>query len=140
MKMVEFDLNGNHVDEEIRIHYLKKPMGADKIFRVYEQSGKFPRLYFKHNYAMLPIAVVDSLDNRYHIRRSVTVGNKERVLDTIFKAMNSDFSNPLATEPMQAMLQERGIGHTSMSVRDVVYLDGNYYICGNIGWRKIFLE
>tara|TARA_R100000742_G_C4273044_1_gene92466 strand:+ start:346 stop:684 length:339 start_codon:yes stop_codon:yes gene_type:complete len=62
-------------------------------------------------------------------------------IDYIFFAMNGFESNPLSvghpTGGLQDWMEEVGIGHTSMSVGDVVSINGTYYACARSGWTQL---
>ena len=61
----------------------------------------------------------------------------DTLLENIFLMMNNYDENPLSNSKMQKWLKENNISHTSMSPGDIVSIDGRYYICDVIGWKKM---
>jgi hypothetical protein len=55
----------------------------------------------------------------------------------IFNGADSRTQNPLANEEGQAKLKRLEVGHTSMSVGDIVQIDDTIYICQNTGWATM---
>ena len=60
-------------------------------------------------------------------------------LEAIFALFNLG-NNPLATPRGQDRIRRLGVGHTSISVGDIVKVDGNYYYCDKVGWKKMRLQ
>ncbi len=62
-------------------------------------------------------------------------------LDYIFMAMNDYITNPLSVGHVagghQDWMEEVGIGHTSMSIGDVVCINGTYLVCSTTGWTQL---
>uniref|UniRef100_A0A6C0C9X1 Uncharacterized protein n=1 Tax=viral metagenome TaxID=1070528 RepID=A0A6C0C9X1_9ZZZZ len=58
-----------------------------------------------------------------------------KFLDDLFAIYNSD-QNPLSTVAMQKYIQEKNT-HTSMSVGDVIYIDGIPYSVSGFGFKKM---
>lgn len=62
-------------------------------------------------------------------------------LDYIFMAFNDHITNPLSVGHIsgghQEWMEEVGIGHTSMSVGDVVCINGTYLACARSGWTQL---
>lgn len=58
-----------------------------------------------------------------------------QICDDMFSLFNNDKNNPLSTNEMQKILEERNIDHTSMSVGDIVQIGKKRYICVNVGWH-----
>lgn len=59
-------------------------------------------------------------------------------LDRIFDLMNGgSSSNPLANEAGQRWIRENGVGHTSMSVGDIICTGKNWYVCLGEGWKEV---
>lgn len=64
----------------------------------------------------------------------------ETVAELVFILLNQA-DNPLGTDENQDWIRENmEHGHTSMSVADIVEIDGSYYYCKNIGFRKIDIQ
>jgi hypothetical protein len=78
----------------------------------------------------------------------------------VFKAFNDNYLNPLSMynttnkvclldsgeavtgEKFQEAMKEGKVscGHTSMSVGDIVSVDGTVYLCQNLGWKQLNKE
>ena len=93
-------------------------------------------------HAQLPFSVCED-SQISHVNRSVisyeTYSTTE-ALNAIFTIMNSYEGNPLSnghsTGGLQSWVCDERV-HTSMSVGDVVELEGTYYLCAPIGWPNI---
>ena len=71
----------------------------------------------------------------------------ESLCDRIFYLLNHYEHNPLAIDfyedqnpKGQNWLKENNVGHTSMSVGDIVVIDGTHYYCASFGWKKLFQD
>jgi hypothetical protein len=60
----------------------------------------------------------------------------ETELDKIFATLNED-ENPMGTPEMQQWIKDNGLKHTSMSVGDIIKSKKGFYVCKNIGWKKL---
>lgn len=72
---------------------------------------------------------------------------EEALCDRIFYLMNHYEHNPLAIDfyedenpKGQNWIKENNLDHTSMSVGDIVVLDGTHYYCASLGWKKLFQD
>jgi len=55
--------------------------------------------------------------------------------EELFKKFNVD--NPLSDKEGQEWIRENQVGHTSMSVGDMIYDGVDYFVCLNRGWAKV---
>jgi len=58
-------------------------------------------------------------------------------LELLFARFNDDRNNPLATVAGQSKIRSLGVGHTSMSVGDVVRVDGKYFMVVDDGFDSL---
>ena len=84
---------------------------------------------------------------------------KDDNLESVFMSFNSDDANPLSytndwnkvcvigdsvgtgKDFQDAMKNKKiKVGHTSMSVGDIVSLNGVNYLCADVGWKKLKKE
>lgn len=88
-----------------------------------EETGVFsmPKKFFEENYEYI---------SRYELQ------SKED-MPSLFSIYNQDHLNPLSTPEGQARIRSSGVRHTSMSVGDIVKIDGKYFIVAPIGWREV---
>ena len=61
---------------------------------------------------------------------------EEEDMDEIFSILNSD-KNPMGTIEMQQWIKNNGLKHTSMSVGDIIKSDKGFYVCEDIGWKRL---
>ena len=73
--------------------------------------------------------------------------NDEQLCDGIFYRLNHYDLNPLSPDFYedgnmigQNWMKENNVGHTSMSVGDIVVIDGTHYYCASFGWKKLFQD
>lgn len=59
------------------------------------------------------------------------------LLENLYMRFNNYDSNPLSNAFGQKKLQHYGVGHTSMSVGDVVEIEGVEWLCLWNGWGKL---
>lgn len=57
--------------------------------------------------------------------------------DSYFELFNNG-SNPLATPEGQQYIKDNGVRHTSMSVGDIITLNGLPFICDSEGWKRVY--
>lgn len=57
--------------------------------------------------------------------------------DDIFGHLNQDSTNPMTAPACQRWIKEVGIGHTSMSVGDVIDHNGEWKVCAPEGWLDV---
>ena len=67
----------------------------------------------------------------YQIFKDVNLTSSE-----IFSILNSD-KNPMGTIEMQQWIKNNGLKHTSMSVGDIIKSDKGFYVCEDIGWKRL---
>ena len=84
---------------------------------------------------------------------------KDENLEDVFSTFNNDQVNPLSNsndwnkvcvigdgvgtgKDFQAAMRNKNfkVGHTSMSVGDIVSLNGVNYLCADVGWKKLKKE
>lgn len=84
--------------------------------------------------ALLEKTPTREIFDRYYCKICEVEGDNEITPEDIFDMLNTN-------EVLKTMLQFKAvvIGHTSMSVGDIVEIDGKYYICRNIGWEEVFM-
>lgn len=91
----------------------------------------------KTGYVLLPIP--SSHWNQFDLPTT-----KKNVPDALFHIMNQYTTNPMARksandpqgDKMQQWIRDHHT-HTSMSVGDVVIVDGTMYVCDTMGWKEI---
>ena len=73
--------------------------------------------------------------DRYYAKVCEVESDDEVTPEDIFEMLNTN-------EYLKNLLQFKAavIGHTSMSVGDIVEINGKYYICRDIGWQELFRE
>ena len=100
--------------------------------------------YLKKEYIQLMIDT-DKIDKttvsmtHVEVPSTMKINNKcpnTDVLEWIFFVYNDDSKNPLVTKENQAFIKNSGL-HTSMSTGDIIEINGDMYVCKNIGWRKL---
>ncbi len=86
----------------------------------FKDEKVFMPIEFKEYYTLMPIDYEDVDSN-----------------DKIFADLNID-SNPLSNETYQKWIRENQVGHTSMSMGDIIYDDKErkYYVCSS-GWHEL---
>ena len=78
------------------------------------------------------------LTNDYVEVGTVTVQrNQTQPLDSVWSMYNTDEVNPLANDSGQRFLRDHGLKHTSMSVGDVIELNGVAYAATSEGFEKL---
>jgi hypothetical protein len=104
-----------HTLKKNKVYYWKHEKSMD-----YMIEGKTPtKTEFEKDYAKLPVET------------------KEKDLDKIWEDYNVGKSHhKLGTKEMQNWIR-KNTGHTSMSVGDVVQINGDYYIARDVGWEKL---
>ena len=73
---------------------------------------------FRRNYKKLPITLLTNDPNR------------------AFDILNNE-DNPMSTDVKQNWLRANGVRHTSMSVGDVMLVNGKYFIVMGVGFAEI---
>lgn len=56
-------------------------------------------------------------------------------LDIIFGTMQGDVWSP--NGEARELITSKGLKHTSMSVGDIVEMNGDFYFCDTVGWVKL---
>jgi hypothetical protein len=56
-------------------------------------------------------------------------------LDEIFYKMQGEIWSPEGEA--RELIIRKGLNHTSMSVGDVVEMDGELFVCDRVGWNKV---
>lgn len=80
---------------------------------------------FKKDYKKIPIS--------FPFNKNLS---QEHNFGKVYNKLNSD-NNPLGTPEMQQWLRKNKLKHTSMSVGDIIELEGKYWITLMIGWEKL---
>jgi len=127
------------------------PLRQDKVDIYYYKKGLDPRtstfwdsIYREVHYGNKPsLAVTRNEFNTYWgyvDSRNVdtTTRSTQGVLESIFGMYN--VSNPLATPAGQQKIRSVGVGHTSMSIGDVIKLGGIYYIVASEGFKRLYVR
>lgn len=83
--------------------------------------------------ALLGKTPTKAVFDRYYAKICEVEGHTEP--EAIFYILNTD-------EKLKELLQFKAvfIGHTSMSVGDIIEIGGKYHICRGVGWEEIFKE
>ena len=93
--------------------------------------------YWKTEFWQALMGVIPSREDfsRYYAKICEVESDDEVTPEDIFEMLNTN-------EGLKDLLQFKAavIGHTSMSVGDIVEINGKYYICRDIGWEEIFRE
>lgn len=77
------------------------------------------------------------------MKRPADIEEDQKVLQKLWKIFNDYDLNPLSAqnepgnEEDQPTIQEHNVDHTSMSVGDIVKLDGTMYIACSVGWAEV---
>lgn len=86
-----------------------------------------------------PRVTVDEIEQYfkcvYETTATISTDNIFEYLEELFTLFNSD-DNPLSTTECQKFIRENK-SHTSMSVGDVISIDGDYYIVDGMGFKSI---
>lgn len=95
--------------------------------------------YLKTKYAELMINPDKiRLENLHetHVKMPVLFPITVKTPDEVFSILNGEsyIANPLCISQNQRFIHENGT-HTSMSVGDIVEINGIYYLCEDIGWK-----
>jgi len=93
-------------------------------------SGKLPtRRAFKQDYVKLPYKFT------YNKKLS-----RNQNLERVFILLNdgADKPNPLSGKGSQIWLKQHNIGHTSMSIGDIIKVGDHYYIVSEIGFKRLW--
>lgn len=93
--------------------------------------------YWTRDFWQAPLGKTPTKDvfDRHYAKMCEVKGYTETTPEAIFYMLNTD-------ENLQELLQIKAdfIGHTSMSVGDIIEIGGKYHICRGIGWEEIFKE
>jgi len=93
--------------------------------------------YWKNEFWQALLGIIPSKEDfdRYYAKVCEVESDDEVTPEDIFEMLNTN-------EYLKDLLQFKAavIGHTSMSVGDIVEIKGKYYICRDIGWEEIFRE
>lgn len=100
-------------------------------------SGDVEIWYFKGEpltFMFEPVAV--EVDINALSETHVLLGKiKERDLEKIFAGMQADFWSP--NGEARELINSLNLTHTSMSVGDIVVMDGKVHLCVSFGWREL---
>lgn len=86
---------------------------------------------FKHDF----LPTITELMSDYEIVYQDDEWGGNRNPDNVFGLFNSDM-NPLSCDKEQKKLKALGVGHTSLSVGDMVIIDDQVYLCRPQGWLQ----
>lgn len=83
--------------------------------------------------ALLEKTPTREIFDRYYYKVCEVEGDTEITPEDMFDMLNTN-------EDLKRILQFKAvvIGHTSMSVGDIVEIGGKYYICRDMGWEEVF--
>ena len=60
---------------------------------------------------------------------------RERSPNTIFRMMQGDFWSP--SGEANTLIRRKGLGHTSMSVGDIIGISGRFWLVDNAGFKEL---
>lgn len=134
-------INFENLGERVQILYFN-----DKNEEFCFRSSKKPTMdQIKELWTPLPDWVVARIDFFCLDDEETDVG--KWMLDPTYHSLNRYDMNPLAAEYYappsligQEWMKQNGVNHTSMSVGDIIVIDGTYYYCANFGWDVLFQD
>jgi len=133
---------------EIEVYYASRNRFGDKFTEI-DSEGYFQKIYpsiaeVVLNWKRVPtFAIYDMIDDISEI--GFLQAPHQEILSTIFHLMNDYDTNILADYDnddmkkmgcLQSWVQENNT-HTSMSVNDVISIDGTFYMVDDIGWYPL---
>lgn len=82
---------------------------------------------------------IEHLIKDYALVYQGALEGRAATLEHLFIMFNGEmgYTNPLSDQGGQNMLKLLGVGHTSMSVGDIVEIDGVAYFCDSFGWATL---
>lgn len=86
---------------------------------------------FKDDKVLIPIEF-----KKFYTKMPLTYTNCDN--EKIYSDLNQD-SNPLGIEEYQNFIRDNQVGHTSMSVGDLIYdeIEKKYYVCMSLGFKEL---
>jgi len=131
----------------IEVYYTSRSRFGDKFTEI-DSEGYFFKIYpsiqeVKEEWKKVPTFAIEDMiaDNIENVDGFLYTLDDE-ILHTLFVLMNNYDTNILAgydnnnvqkMDNLQPWVQENQT-HTSMSVNDVISIDGIFYLCDDIGW------
>ncbi len=102
----------------------------EKTFEVYYQKASDRMDFFNEREIK-----IEEIEETHCKVADVTATN----LDKVYAIMNKAGvePNPLANDDGQSMLEAKNIKHTSMSINDIIHVDGEWFQCAFLGWNKL---
>ena len=87
------------------------------------------------------ITLPDAVSNDINQEVPLVDGLQGHALEVIFHRMNNYNENPLSVGHtnggLQDWMNDNDLGHTSMSMFDVVRINDTYWLCMPSGWEKL---
>lgn len=98
---------------KVKVYYWNREFGKDALLGATPTREEFERYYMQ---------MCEFEDDRGDITP-----------EDIFEVLNTN-------EMLQEVIQPKAaiVGHTSMSVGDILEINGEFYICRYVGWERIF--
>jgi len=147
----------------IEVYYTSRSRFGDKFTEI-DSEGYFSKIYpsiqeVQEEWKKVPsFAITDMIDdihiqnnefvwegNWHHFASGFYQAPHDQILSALFVFMNNYDTNILAgydnegnlkMDHLQTWVQENQT-HTSMSVNDVISIDGIFYLCDDIGWKAL---
>jgi len=134
----------------IEVYYTARHHFCNKYTDI-DAEGFFQRIYpsvqeVKDNWHQVPsFGITDMIEDNIRNSDAFFQEPDQKILHTFFRMMNDYDTNILAgfdnnNQPkwghLQGWVQDVGT-HTSMSVNDVVSINGVFYLCDDIGWQTL---
>jgi len=110
----------------MEIHYWKEHSSMLEFFEFNFRDEKITRVF-------LPAYILE----KEYKKLPVQVEAKE--LEQLFAIMNGagEIGNPMGTPDMQAWIRANEVGHTSMSVGDIVFTGKKWFVTLSVGFAEI---
>jgi len=102
--------------------------------KIYEVWYMRPRWFRNGIFGERPKAA-SLFGTHVHLKNLELDGDVESNLEKIFHDMQGEVWSP--NGEARELIIEKGLAHTSMSVGDVVRVDGEIYLVANLGFEKL---
>ena len=134
----------------IEVYYTSRSRFGDNWTEI-DSEGYFSKIYpsiqeVKEEWKQVPsFAIQDMITDNITDSRQLTLVHHHEICHRLFMLMNDydtnilagyDNKNALKMDHLQPWVVENET-HTSMSVNDVISIDGTFYLCDNIGWKAL---
>lgn len=117
------------------IYYSNTPHPSEDIY----WSSKYSEIHHNYKSESNTITLSRSYFNKHWVKLPLPEPSTD--LEHIFYKYNMITTNPYSSENGgQHHIRNSGAHHTSMSVDDIINIDGTFFICAGFGFLKIIWE